>query len=71
MFDGSGVKKTGTVRKYSKSDGIDFSFEIIKNNEYLLIAAYEPEYYLKLIPEGTSRRTFILCANLFTNALKE
>ncbi len=64
-------KKTGTIHKYSLSDGTDFRFEIIKNTEFLLIDAYEPEYYLKKIPEVISRKTFISCANLFINVLKE
>jgi hypothetical protein len=64
-------KENGITHLYTKTDGTNYKFEVFTKSNFLLINAYEPEYYSKVIPEVISRRTFISCANLFINMVKE
>jgi hypothetical protein len=53
------------------TDGTTFRFEVFSDGDFRLIEAYEPEYYLKRIPEIRIRENFIRGANLFLDALKK
>ena len=59
-----------TELTYSFSDGVNYKFEILKGNNYMIIDAYEPEFFLKKIPEIKEREKFIKARQAFEIALK-
>jgi hypothetical protein len=60
-----------TSTLYSISDGINYSFEIFNKVNYRKIQAYEPEYYLRKIPEIKSRQTFVDARKMFKDLIKK
>jgi hypothetical protein len=51
--------KDSVVTKYSIDDGVNYKFEILTKNEFRIIEAYEPEYFLMKMPETVDREIFI------------
>jgi hypothetical protein len=58
------------VEMFSVEDGVNYKFEIISKNDFLIIESYEPEYLFKKLPELTSRGTFIKCRDWFLSKYK-
>ncbi len=52
---------------FSISDGVNYKFEIMSKQEFLIIESYEPDYLLEKIPEIKCRETFIKCRNFFVS----
>src|SRR6185437_11847248 len=59
------------VQLFSIDDGVNYKFEIVSKNDFLIIESYEPEYLLQKIPELRSRATFIKCRDWFLSKYKK
>lgn len=59
-----------TVQAFTISDAVNYKFEIVSNNEFLIIESYAPEYLLEKIPEIKCREVFIKCRDFFVSQLK-
>ena len=51
---------------FSRSDGINYKFELLNKDTLTTIEAYEPEYFLSKLPEIKSRELFIKYRDWFT-----
>jgi hypothetical protein len=60
-----------TSTLYSRTDGVNYRFEIFTKGDYRVIQAYEPDYYLEKIPEVVSRETFVDARKAFKDLLKK
>lgn len=56
---------------FTIDDGVNCKFEILSKKSFLIIESYEPDYFLKKIPELKSRRTFIKCRDFYLSKYKE
>lgn len=61
----------GTISKYSISDGINYKVEILDENKYRIIEAYEPEYFLSHMPNIKEREIFIRSMNKIESIFKK
>ncbi|HVS93299.1 MAG TPA: hypothetical protein VHE59_14775 [Mucilaginibacter sp.] len=57
-------------KTYDISDDVNYKFEIMTKNDFLIIQCYAPEYFLEKIPEIKSREVFIKCRDEFLSAYK-
>ena len=56
---------------YTISDGVSYDFQIISQDDYREISAYEPEYFLKVLPDNEQRKRFIVGQKVFKTFLKK
>jgi len=56
---------------FSISDAVNYKFEILSKQEFLIIACYAPEHFLEKIPEIKCREVFIRCRDFFISQLKK
>ena len=55
---------------YTTSDGVNYRFEILSEENFRVIEAYEPEYFLEKLPEFKKRQKFIIGRNLYKTIYK-
>ena len=59
------------IELFSINDGVDYKFEVLSKNAFVIIESYEPDYFLEKMPYLKDRRCFIMCRNWFTNKYKK
>lgn len=70
-LDISGRPKSGRyTTKYSRTDGVNYRFEIIVGNELLIVESYEPEFFLEKMPELRQRAQFVKDRDWFLKQYK-
>ncbi|MET3978013.1 hypothetical protein ABIB62_000579 [Mucilaginibacter sp. UYP25] len=60
----------GSISKLTLNDGTNYRFELIEPHQFSSVEAYEPEYFLKELPQFKQRELFIRVLDAFKKAFK-